>query len=264
MRGYDDDTYGEAFADVYDDWYHDLSDLDATIAALRRLAGPVDTAEVPRAVELGVGTGRIAIPLAATGVRVAGIDTSRSMLRRLAAKEGGHAVLGVEGDMIDGLADAVETLGGPPHLVVVAYNTFFSLLTPERQHDAFRAIAALLAPGGSFVIEAFVPAPADDRARRAGVVTVKTIAADRVVLSVDTTDPAAQHAEGQYIEFTEAGGVRLRPWAIRWSTPEQLDQMAAEAGLALDVRWADFSGTPFDRESERHVSVYRHSAAAVG
>ena len=264
MRGYDDDTYGEAFADVYDDWYHDLGDIDATITALHRLARPVDATEVPRAVELGVGTGRIAIPLAATGVRVAGIDTSRSMLRRLAAKEGGHAVHGVEGDMIDGLADAVETLGGPPHLVVVAYNTFFSLLTPERQHDAFRSIAAQLADGGRFVIEAFVPAPADDRARRAGVVTVKTIAADRVVLSVDTTDPAAQRAEGQYIEFTEAGGVRLRPWAIRWSTPEQLDRMAAEAGLALDARWADFSGTPFDRDSERHVSVYRRSAATAG
>lgn len=257
MRGYDDDTYGEAFADVYDDWYHDLSDLDATIAALLRLAAPADPSDPPRVVELGVGTGRIAVPLAAAGVRVAGIDTSRSMLRRLADKPGGDRVIGVEGDMVDGLAVAVEALGGPPHVVVVAYNTFFSLLTPERQLDAFRAVAGVLAPGGRFVIEAFVPAPADDRARRAGVVSVKTLAADRVVLSVDTTDPAAQRAEGQYIEFTETGGVRLRPWAIRWSTPEQLDRMAHEAGLGLDERWADFTGTPFDLDAERHVSVYR-------
>jgi len=257
VRGYDDDTYGEAFADVYDDWYHDLSDIGSTIATLQRLARPRHGDDPPRAVELGVGTGRIAIPLAAAGIRVAGLDTSAAMLRRLGDKPGGDAVHGVQGDMIGGLDTAVAAIGGPPHLVVVAYNTFFSLLTPERQREAFTAVATRLAEGGRFVIEAFVPAPADERARRAGVVTVKTIAADRVVLSVDTTDPAQQRAEGQYIEFTEAGGVRLRPWAIRWSTPEQLDEMAAESGLELDERWADFAGTPFDREAERHVSVYR-------
>lgn len=260
MRGYDDDTYGEAFADVYDDWYHDLSDLRSTVATLQRIATTAAAGDPPRAVELGVGTGRIALPLAAAGLRVAGIDTSRSMLDRLAAKPSGDMVAGIEGDMVGGLHDAAEAIGGPPHLVVVAYNTFFSLRTAERQLEAFRAVADHLAPGGRFVIEAFVPAPADDGARRAGVVSVKTIAADRVVLSVDTTDPAAQVAEGQYIEFTEAGGVRLRPWAIRWSTPAQLDQMAAAAGLVLDERWADFDGTPFDLDADRHVSVYRRSS----
>jgi hypothetical protein len=262
VRDYDDDTYGESFADVYDDWYHDISDIGSTIATLQRLARPQSEGDTPRAVELGVGTGRIAIPLAAVGVRVAGLDTSAAMLRRLADKPGGDAVHGVRGDMVDGLDAAVAAIGGPPHLVVVAYNTFFSLLTPERQHEAFAAVAARLADGGRFVIEAFVPAPADERARRAGVVTVKTIAADRVVLSVDATDPAQQRAEGQYIEFTEAGGVRLRPWAIRWSTPEQLDEMATGAGLELDERWSDFAGAPFDRDAERHVSVYRRRSSS--
>ena len=85
----------------------------------------------------------------------------------------------------------------------------------------------------------------------------RSLSADRVVLSIDTTDPAAQRSEGQYVEFTEAGGVRLRPWSIRWSTPAQLDSMAAQAGLRLEHRWADAVGRAFDAESERHVSVYR-------
>ena len=86
-------------------------------------------------------------------------------------------------------------------------------------------VAAALVAGGRFVVEAFVPPEPDHTgaARRSGVVGVRSLSADRVVLSIDTTDPAAQRSEGQYVEFTEAGGVRLRPWSIRWSTPAQLD-----------------------------------------
>ncbi|MFZ9629822.1 MAG: methyltransferase domain-containing protein [Ilumatobacteraceae bacterium] len=255
MRGYDDESYGEAFADVYDDWYHDVSDVDTTIALLARLAH--DTAgagsPTPCVVELGVGTGRLAIPLAALGVEVTGVDTSRSMLDVLASK-GAGTVHGVHGDMVGALAGL-----GPAHLVFVAYNTLFSLLTAERQQDCFHAVAAALVAGGRFVVEAFVPPDADDAggARRTGVVGVRSLAADRVVLSIDTTDPASQRSEGQYVEFTESGGVRLRPWSIRWSTPAQLDDMATRAGLRLEHRWADPAGTPFDGEAERHVSVYR-------
>ncbi|MGK0479233.1 MAG: hypothetical protein ACJAQ9_002283 [Ilumatobacter sp.] len=83
------------------------------------------------------------------------------------------------------------------------------------------------------------------------------MAVDRVVLSVSQTTPSSQQAEGQFIEITEAGGVRLRPWSVRWATPEQLDAMATAAGLVLDARHADMAGTPFDSESTQHVSVYR-------
>lgn len=253
VRGYHDETYGEAFADVYDDWYHDVSDVDATVSLLARLARDSAGGDAPVAVELGVGTGRLAIPLAAQGIDVVGIDTSRSMLAALADKSSG-AVRGVLGDMVDALAQQ-----SPCALVFVAYNTLFSLLTADRQQACFGAAAAALVDGGRFVVEAFVPPDPDPAvaARRAGAVSVRSIAADRVVLSIDTTDPAAQTSEGQYVEFTEAGGVRLRPWSIRWSTPAQLDQMAARAGLQLEHRWADPSGTTFDAESERHVSVYR-------
>jgi hypothetical protein len=84
---------------------------------------------------------------------------------------------------------------------------------------------------------------------------------DRVVLSASIHQAAHQHAEGQFIEFTHGGGVRLRPWSIRWAEPEQLDEMAAGSGLTLTQRWADFDRTTFDATSERHVSVYRFDKA---
>lgn len=248
VQGFGDDTYGEAFADVYDEWYGDLGDVASCVAALSRLAGDRGTV-----VELGVGTGRLAIPLAAAGLHVWGIDTSAAMLARLADKPGGRAVRTVHGDMVEALA-SVE---GPIDVVVVAYNTLFSLTTAERQGACFTAVADRLADAGVFVIEAFVPAEDDDAP--SSRVAVRSLSADRVVLSVDRTHRADQIAEGQHIELTEAHGVRLRPWRIRWATPAQLDAMATRAGLRLAERWSDFAGTPFDRTSARHVSVYRHA-----
>jgi hypothetical protein len=104
------------------------------------------------------------------------------------------------------------------------------------------------------VIEAFVP---DDPPRRGDSVTVRSISADRVVLSISVADPDNQSAAGQFVEFSETNGVRLRPWSIRYSTPVQLDEYARAAGLALEQRWESFGRTPFDEDSTRHVSVYR-------
>ena len=244
MRDYDDATYGEAFADVYDEWYADIGDLDATTRTLAELAagGAV--------LELGVGTGRIAIPLAGEVGAMYGVDTSGAMLERLAAKPGADRVEAVHADMVDGLPE------GPFALVFVAYNTFFNLRTAARQQDCFRAVAERLAPGGVFVIEAFVPNPAQTSAPEVGV---RSITADRVVLSISTADPHAQTAWGQYVDITETGGVRLRPWSIRWATPVELDEMAVAAGLVFEQRWAGFDRSPFDLNSPRHVSVYRKS-----
>ena len=248
MRGYDDTSYGEAIADVYDEWYADLDDVALVVATLLDLAGdgPV--------LELGVGTGRLAVPLATAAVdagrddlRVIGIDTSQAMLGRLALKPGGDLVTAVLGDMVDGLPD------GPFSLAFVAYNTFFALHGEERQAAAFRAVAERLHTGGRFLVEAFVPAadaPADE-------VALRSLAADRVVLSISRSDPASQRAEGQFVEFTESGGVRLRPWSIHWASPAQLDEMATGAGLVLEHRWAGMDRAPFDESATRHVSVYR-------
>lgn len=245
MRGYHDESYGDGFADVYDDWYAGITDVEATATTLARLAGggPV--------LELGVGTGRLAIPLAAKGVPVTGVDTSEAMLQRLRDKPEGASVTAVRGDMADGLPD------GPFALVFVAYNTLFSLPTAARQQACFDAVAARLRPGGAFAVEAFVPDPDHDPG---GSVSVRSVQADRVVLSVSTADPVEQRAEGQYVDITEAGGVRLRPWSIRWATVGQLDEMAARAGLQLTDRWAGFDGSAFGEDSSRHVSVYRRPA----
>ncbi len=242
MEGYDSSTYGERFAEVYDDWYGELTDTDACVAEVVRLAA--DGAVL----ELGVGTGRLAIPLASAGLSVTGVDSSPAMLAALAAKPGGAAVTARQGDMAD------PPVGDERFAVVlVAYNTLFNLVADGEQARCIAAAARLLVPDGVLVIEAFVPAAGEGRSDEVGA---RTVTADRVVLSVSRTDPEAQEVLGQFVDITEAG-IRLRPWHVRWSTPEQLDEMARAAGLGLDARSADWSGAAFGSEATTHVSRYR-------
>jgi SAM-dependent methyltransferase len=249
MAGYGNSTYGDAFADVYDDWYAQISDVDATVACLTALVEEIGGGSV---LELAVGTGRLAIPLAGTGVEVHGIDTSQAMLDRLRAKPGGEAVHTVLGDMA--LGDGASGLPGGPHATVfVAYNSLFALDAPARA-ACFDAVARALVPGGHFVIEAFVP----DVDRPAGAtIGVRSMSATHVVLSIDVHHPDDRRAEGQFVEITEAGGVRLRPWSVHYASPADLDADAAHAGFVLADRWEDWAGAPFDQHSGRHVSVYR-------
>jgi SAM-dependent methyltransferase len=168
------------------------------------------------------------------------------MLERLAAKPGGDRVEAVLGDM------AAPPLGDRRFAVVlVAYNTLFNLVDPADQARCLADAARRLEPGGCLLVEAFVPEPG----RVVASVAPRTIAADRVVLSVSRSDPERQEAQGQYVEITEAG-TRLRPWHIRWSSPAQLDAAAAEAGLVLADRWSDWERAPFDDDSPVHVSRY--------
>jgi SAM-dependent methyltransferase len=243
MRGYDSTSYGTGFADVYDDWYGDVTDVEATVSRMVDLVGTVGTV-----LELGAGTGRLAVPLARAGLEVTAIDSSREMLDQLHALDTDGSIEVVHGDMVDNLPD------GPFAAALIAYNTIFNLLDNGAQQACFSAVAARLAPQGVFVVEAFVP---EADAPEGSAVSVRSMTVDRVVLSVSQTTPSSQRAEGQFIEITETGGVRLRPWSVRWATPEQLDAMAATAGLVLDARHADMAGTSFDSESVQHVSVYR-------
>jgi SAM-dependent methyltransferase len=240
VRDYDAATYGDGMADVYDDWYADL-EVDEPVAALAALAGdgPV--------LELGVGTGRLALPLAARGLSVAGVDASPAMLTALRNKPGGDAVTAVLGDM------AGVDPPGPFTLVYAAVNTFFNLVDDGAQQQCLTAAAARLVPGGRVVLEAFVPDPDG----HGDAVRVRSMSAARVVLAVTVTDVARQTASGQFVELVHGGPVRLRPWSIRWSTPAQLDAMAAVAGLELEHRWADWAGAEFTADSARHVSVWR-------
>ncbi|HEX2576325.1 MAG TPA: class I SAM-dependent methyltransferase [Aquihabitans sp.] len=246
MEGYDAATYGDRFVDVYDDWYGSITDTDACVAALATL-----TPTGGRVLELGVGTGRLAIPLAALGFAVTGVDASAAMLDRLAAKPGGDGVDAVLGDM------AAPEVTGPFDLAFVAYNTLFNLVGDGEQQRCLASVASVLEPGGRFVVEAFVPDPSQERTDR---VTPKRVTADHVVLHVTTRGPSPQEVLGQFVDITEAG-IKLRPWHIRWSTPAQLDDMAAAAGLELEQRWQDWSGRPFDADAPAHVSVYRTAPA---
>ena len=244
MDGYGRSTYGDAFADVYDEWYQHVSDVDATVAFVSDCTARSDDRHV---LELGVGTGRLAIPLAEAGLDVTGVDSSAMMLDRLATNDPDALVERVCGDMVDDLPP------GPFGVVLVAYNTLFNLESAERQADLFAAVAARLAPRGRFVVEAFVP---DDPAPQGSSVAIRTLTANRVVLLATVHDAATQRADGQFIEFSETGGVRLRPWSIRYASPEELDAMAGAAGLALLERFEDVHRVPFVGESPRHLSVY--------
>lgn len=252
VHGYTSSTYGDRFVDVYDDWYGEVTDTAGCVAAVAELAngGAV--------LELGVGTGRLAIPLARRGITTVGLDSSRAMLEALAAKPDGSSVTVVEGDMADPEAALVRSGWDPTGpegsftVVLVAFNTLFNLVDVEDQRRCLAA-AARLAPRGTVVIEAFVP---DPDSPPTDAITPRRVTVDQVVLSVSRSDPARQEVQGQYIELTE-GGNRLRPWHIRWSTPTQLDEMAASAGLTRVDRWADWDRTPFHDEAETHISLYR-------
>ena len=246
VDGYDASTYGDRLADVYDDWFDGITDADACAALVAELADLDADAGGGPVLELGVGTGRLALPIAALGLEVVGIDSSSAMLEQLAAKDPLGSVEGLLGDF------TAPPVGERRFAVaLVAFNTLFNLTEPGAQAACFDAVARALLPGGSFVVEAFVPEA--DQVRSS--VTPRTIDADRVVLSVSRSDPSTQLAQGQYVDIS-TGGIVMRPWQIRWSTPEQLDEMAADAGLVLGDRWSDWHRSPFDEASSVHVSRY--------
>lgn len=247
MEGYEASTYGDRFADVYDDWYGDVTDVEACTT---RLAALVDEAGGGPVLELGIGSGRLALPLLERGLEVHGIDASAAMLERLRTKPGSGSIQMTLGDMAD-----LELPDPPPFtLVFAAFNTFFNLSSVDEQCRCFRRVAEVLAPAGLFVLEAFVPV--DDDASTGGAVTPRHLTVDEVVLTVSQHDPDEQTISGQHIHVTE-GGIRLRPWHLRYATPSQLDAMAEAAGLHLAWRHAGWDSTPFGPDSGVHVSAYR-------
>jgi SAM-dependent methyltransferase len=263
VDGYRPSTYGDRFADVYDDWYHDVSDVDATVERVAALAGAGG-----RVLELGAGSGRLAVPLAAAGLDVWAVDASAAMLERLRAKPGGEAVHALVDDMAELGAPELTapgpggTGGGPRFAVVLcAFNTLFNLTDTAAQARCLRRAAALLAPGGRMLVEAFVPPPEDegDAGHGAGgvssAVEPRHIGLDEVVLTVSRLDPVARTVVGQHVQITEAG-IRLRPWVLHYSSPEELDDLAATAGLRLVERHAGWRGEPFSSASATHVSCY--------
>lgn len=246
--------YGRSFADIYDEWYADVSDAHATAVRIADLVSR-DIARRP-VIELGVGTGRIAAALAAQRLAVVGLDASREMLHALRRKPLLSDVAVVEADMA-----AIPFRSGSVGIILAAFNTLFNLADLDAIASCIRDSARALCTGGWLAIEAFVP-PGPDEADDSGV-SVRTIAVDQVVLSAAQRDRARQTIVGQHIEITERDGVRLRPWRLCYATPDQLDAMAAAAGLALDSRHGGWDGEPFDGGSLNHVTLYRKAPAAA-
>jgi SAM-dependent methyltransferase len=242
MRGYEPSSYGDGVADVYDEWFGTTGDEPVALERLAQLAagGPV--------LELGVGTGRLAIPLAARGLAVTGIDVSGAMLDQLRAKPGSDRVTVVQGDMGEQLPE------GPFGLVYAAANTFFNLTSEDLQQRCLQHVHACLQPGGHLVIDAFVPP--DDDASPTSAVEVRSVEVDRVVLRVFQFDGESGDAFGQLVELSENNGVRLRPWKLHLTSPARLDALASNAGLVLVQRHASWQGDAFSATSTRHVSIY--------
>ena len=234
------ETYGERVADVYDEWFTDYE--SSAIELLAELAGG------GKALELGIGTGRIALPLSARGVEVHGIDASASMIARLREKPGAAQIRVTEGDFAEVAVEAEFAL------VYVIFNTFFALTTQETQVRCFRNAAARLSDGGCFLVEAFVP---DLNRFQGGQVNWATkVTNDLVQLDVGQHNPVTQQVVSQKVIITD-GNVRLYPLQIRYCWPAELDLMAQLAGLRLRERWGNWNREPFTAQSTKHISVYQ-------
>jgi SAM-dependent methyltransferase len=233
-------TYGDAFADVYDDWYQQVTDVEGTAALISNLSEGLDV------LELGVGTGRLALPIAAAGVPITGVDSSSEMLKRLTARD-------TSGLVTTHLADMASWLPtGPFKLIFCAYNTFFNLVNPDDQEKCLQLVSDRLTPDGLFVLEAFVPSNYPLLPTRAVESRHMTKA---TVLNITIREKISGVVRGQSIQVGEAGPI-LRPWRILIKTPDELDQVAARHGLDLVERWQDWHRSPFTSSSDHHVSVY--------
>ena len=242
MTDFDPAAYGRRVADGYDDSTRWLGSVEPAVGTLAELAagGPV--------LEFGIGSGRLALPLAARGIAVAGIDGSVEMVDLLRGKPGGADVPVSVGDF------AGTRVEGRFAVVLLAFNTVFALPDQQAQVRCFRNAAGHLAPGGRFVVEAWVPDPGAFRGGRS--VQLVTVGEDEVQLQAAELFPAEQFMRVVKVRVTD-GGVRLLPATHRYAWPAELDLMAQLAGLEREHRWADWSRTPFGDTSTDHVSVYR-------
>lgn len=235
-------AYGDVFAPVYDDWYADVSDVEATVTAVQQWAGD------GLVLELGVGTGRLALPLAGRGCRVVGVDASLAMLTRCAAKQADEPLILVCADM------AAPPLVARFDVVFVAFNTFLNLDTASAQRRCLLAVAELLGRGGSFFVETFIPTV--DPPEREHREESRSDGSGGRILTTAVRDPGQQTVVGVHIHSPAQGPVVRLPWSIRYLHLDQLDAMASDAGLVLADRWEAWTGAPFSEESPHHVSRY--------
>jgi SAM-dependent methyltransferase len=239
--------FGEDVAARYDDPADEMFDPGAIAAVVDVLA---DLAGDGSALELGIGTGRIAVPLSERGVAVHGIDLSEAMVARLRAKPGGDAIGVTIGDFSTTRVEETFTVA------YLVYNTINNLVTQDAQVACFRNAAAHLAPGGHFVIEVGVP---DLRRLPPGQTAVPfTVAPGR--LGFDEYDVVDQGMISHHYWRGDDGRFDSMSVPFRYVWPSELDLMARLAGMSLRERWSDWTRSPFTAESTGHVSVWRKPA----
>ncbi len=237
-----DGYFGESVAATYDEDEAERfgpAALDPAVDLLAGLAG------AGRALELGIGTGRIALPLTARGVPVHGIDLSRAMVARLRDKPGGDAIGVTIGDF------ATTRVDGTFSVAYLVFNTIENLTTQDAQVDCFRNAAAHLEPGGCFVIEVGVP---ELRRLPPGQTAVPfQISPER--WGFDIYDTATQAMSSDYVTFAD-GRCEYSSTPFRYVWPSELDLMARLAGMTLRDRWDGWTRDPFTADSRQHVSVW--------
>jgi hypothetical protein len=236
------DHFGEAVAARYDEAAEFMFAPDVVEVVVDVLAG---LAGDGAALELGVGTGRIALPLSRRGVPVHGIDLSEAMVARLRAKPGSDEIGVTIGDF------AATRVDGAFSLAYVVFNTIGNLTTQEEQVACFRNVAAHLEPGGCFVVELEVPGlrrlPPGD--------AMQVFHASESHWGVDEYDVATQRLTSHHFELAD-GAYELTSMPFRYIWPSELDLMAQLAGMTLRERWGDWTREPFTSESRKHVSVW--------
>jgi SAM-dependent methyltransferase len=240
---HDDGYFDEPVAAGYDERYahqFDPSVVDPVVDLLAELAGD------GRALELGVGTGRVALPLAGRGVSVHGIELSRAMADRLKAKPGADAVGVTIGDF------STTRVEGSFRVAYILVNTIMNLTSQEAQVACFRNVAAHLEPGGFFVMEVLVP----ELRRLPPGDTHRVFSADARHWGIDEIDVASQGLVSHHFLEGEDGRYELRSIPFRYVWPSELDLMAQLAGMRLRDRWSGWNGEPFTSESRKHVSVW--------
>jgi SAM-dependent methyltransferase len=245
--GEEDGYFGERVAATYDDPSSDMFQpgaVDAVADVLAELAGG------GRALELGIGTGRIALPLARRGVPVHGVDMSQAMVARLRAKPGGDAIGVTIGDF------ATTTVDGTFSVAYLVFNTIMNLTTQEAQVACFRNVAAHLEPGGCFVIEVHVP----ELRRLPPGQNVVPFHVSPTQWSFDVYDVATQAMRSNYVKVADGRG-EYRSIPFRYVWPAELDLMAQLAGLRLRERWDGWTREPFTSESGQHVSIWEKPAS---
>lgn len=245
-----DGLFPESVAAGYDD-PEDANTPEAVVPVVDVLADLADGGPV---LELAIGTGRIAVPLAARGVPVSGIELSRAMAARIGGKPGGEGIDVTIGDMTTTLFDGAVA-PGEFSLVYLVFNTIDNVTTQDGQVDVFRNAAAHLRPGGLFLVEVVIPGL---RRMPPGQDTVPfTVAPDDGggYVGFDRYDVATQLYTSNHVTVTPDGG-RFHVVPFRYAWPAEMDLMARIAGLRLKHRWADWDRAPFEHESTKQVSVW--------